>query len=154
MSTIRYATREDSSLIFDFIKKMAIYEKLLDELVGNVELLENNIFDKKGAEVIFIMEGEKEVGFSLYFYNFSTFLTKQTLYLEDIFVLEDYRGKGYGKKMFDFLIKKAKDEDLGRIEWVCLNWNNPSIKFYESLGAKPMDEWTTFRLTEEILKKL
>lgn len=154
MSTIRYATREDSSLIFDFIKKMAIYEKLLDELVGNVELLENNIFDKKGAEVIFIMEGEKEVGFSLYFYNFSTFLTKQTLYLEDIFVLEDYRGKGYGKKMFDFLIKKAKDEDLGRIEWVCLNWNNPSIKFYESLGAKPMDEWTTFRLTEENLKKL
>lgn len=154
MSTIRYATREDSSLIFDFIKKMAIYEKLLDELVGNVELLENNIFDKKGAEVIFIMEGEKEVGFSLYFYNFSTFLTKQTLYLEDIFVLEDYRGKGYGKKMFDFLIKKAKDEDLGRIEWVCLNWNNPSIKFYESLGAKPMDEWTTFRLTEETLKKL
>lgn len=154
MSTIRYATREDSSLIFDFIKKMAIYEKLLDELVGNVDLLENNIFDKKGAEVIFIMEGEKEVGFSLYFYNFSTFLTKQTLYLEDIFVLEDYRGKGYGKKMFDFLIKKAKDEDLGRIEWVCLNWNNPSIKFYESLGAKPMDEWTTFRLTEENLKKL
>lgn len=154
MSTIRYATREDSSLIFDFIKKMAIYEKLLDELVGNVELLENNIFDKKGAEVIFIMEGEKEVGFSLYFYNFSTFLTKQTLYLEDIFVLEDYRGKGYGKKMFDFLIKKAKDEDLGRIEWVCLNWNEPSIKFYESLGAKPMDEWTTFRLTEEDIKKL
>ena len=154
MTEIRYATKEDSKLIFNFIKEMAIYEKMLDSLTGNVELLEENIFDKNGAEVIFVMEDNIEVGFALYFYNFSTFLTKKTIYLEDIFVLENYRGKGYGMKMIKFLVEKSKNEDLGRIEWVCLNWNEPSIKFYKSLGAVSMDEWTTFRLTEDAIKKL
>jgi len=154
MTKIRQAKREDSKLIFEFIKKLAKYEKMTKDVVGSVELLEHWLFDKKLAEVIFIEKDNKEVGFALYFYNFSTFLTKPGLYLEDIFILEEYRNNGLGKKVFNYLIKKAKDENLGRMEWVVLDWNEPSIKFYETLGAKPLNDWIIYRLDEEALNKL
>lgn len=154
MTKIRQAKREDSKLIFEFIKKLAKYEKMSKDVVGSVELLEHWLFDKKLAEVIFIEKDNKEVGFALYFYNFSTFLTKPGLYLEDIFILEEYRNNGLGKKIFNYLIKKAKEENLGRMEWVVLDWNEPSIKFYESLGAKPLNDWIIYRLDEDALNKL
>lgn len=154
MTNIRQAKREDSKLIFEFIKKLAKYEKMTKDVVGSAETLEHWLFDKKLAEVIFIEKDNKEVGFALYFYNFSTFLTKPGLYLEDIFILEEYRNNGLGKKVFNYLINKTKTENLGRMEWVVLDWNEPSIKFYESLGAKPLNDWIIYRLDEEALSKL
>lgn len=151
MNNFRYATINDSSLVFDFIKQLAIYEKMEDLVFGSVELIEKWVFKEKKAEVIFILEDNKEIGFALYFYNFSTFLSKPGIYLEDIFIKEEYRNKGYGKLVFEFLINKAKEEDLGRIEWVCLDWNEPSIKFYEKLGAKPLNDWIIFRLDDKAI---
>lgn len=148
---IRKAVREDAKLIFDFINKLAVYEKMEQDVTGNVSLIEKWVFDEKRAEVIFITENNKEVGFALYFYNFSTFVTKPGIYLEDLYILPEYRNKGYGKQVFQYLIDKAKLEECGRIEWTCLNWNTPSIKFYESLGAIGMNEWTTYRLSDKII---
>lgn len=154
MVKIRKTNKDDVETIFNFIKKIAKYEKLSNKVTGSEELLEKWLFDKKVAEVIFIETDNKVVGYALYFYNFSTFLTKPGLYLEDIFILEEYRNKGYGKMIFSYLINKAKEEGLGRMEWVVLDWNEPSINFYESLGAKAQDEWIIYRLDEEALNKL
>ena len=112
-----------------------------------------DVLDEKKAEVIFALEGEKEVGIALFFHNFSTFLGRSGIYLEDLFVLPEYRKKGYGKGLLKQLAKIAKDRDCGRLEWSCLDWNKPSIDFYLSLGAKQMDEWTTYRLTGETLAR-
>ena len=147
MSTIRIADKEDIELILKFIKGIAEYEKLLHEVRATPELLKEWIFDKKTAEVAFIFEEGKEVGFVLYFYNFSTFVGKSGLYIEDLFVFPEHRGKGYGKALLNHVISKARDERLGRVEWTCLDWNTPSIEFYKAMGAKPMDEWTNFRIT-------
>lgn len=149
----RFAERKDVFKILDFIKKLALYEKMLDQVTATPEILEEWIFDKKKAEVIFALEGEKEVGFALFFHNFSTFLGKAGLYLEDLFVLEEYRGKGYGKFLLSTLAKIANERGCGRLEWYCLDWNTPSINFYKSLGAVSLDEWTTYRLTGEELEK-
>lgn len=154
MVKIRKTNKDDVETIFNFIKKIAKYEKLSNKVTGSEELLEKWLFDKKAAEVIFIETDNKVVGYALYFYNFSTFLTKPGLYLEDIFILEEYRNKGYGKMIFNYLINKAKEEGLGRMEWVVLDWNEPSINFYESLGANAQDEWIIYRLDEEALNKL
>ena len=108
----------------------------------------NNASEEKTC---LICENGKEIGFALYFHNFSTFVGKGGLYLEDIFILPEYRGKGYGKAVFRYLIQKAKELDCGRIEWCCLDWNKPSIEFYKSLGAKPLDEWTIYRLSHDKL---
>ena len=143
---LRKADREDVDLILQFIKGIAEYEKMLDEVKATPELLKEWLFDKNIAEVVFIMEEDREVGFVLYFYNFSTFVGRAGIYIEDLYVKPQYRGKGYGKALIKYLIEKAKREKLGRIEWTCLDWNQPSIDFYKSLGAKPMDEWTNFRL--------
>lgn len=148
---IRKATKNDANLILDFIKKLAEYEKMENQVVATKELLEEWIFDKKKAEVIFVLEDGKEVGFALYFYNFSTFLGKAGIYLEDLFVLPEYRKKGYGKLLLKTLAKEVHEQGLGRLEWSCLDWNTPSIEFYESLGAKMMKEWKVFRLTGEEL---
>lgn len=147
MSTIRIADKEDIDLILKFIKGIAEYEKLLHEVRATPELLKEWLFDKKTAEVAFIMEEGNEVGFVLYFYNFSTFVGKSGLYIEDLFVFPEHRGKGYGKALLNHVISKARDERLGRVEWTCLDWNTPSIEFYKAMGAKPMDEWTNFRIT-------
>lgn len=151
---IRLALEKDLDLIIYFINKIAEYEKMSDDVVLDKETLRDYMFNKKIAKCKFIMEDNKEVGFALYFYNFSTFKGRAGLYLEDIFILEEYRNKGYGKKLFLELVKEAKENNLGRMEWTCLNWNEPSIKFYKSLGAISLDEWKTYRLDESKIKEL
>lgn len=147
----RFATREDTALILEFIKSLAKYEKMLDEVVATTDLLEEWIFDKNKAEVIFALEDGKEVGFALFFHNFSTFLGRAGIYLEDLFVLPQYRGRGYGKGLICKLAEIAVERGCGRLEWWCLDWNRPSIDFYKSLGAEPMGDWTTYRVTGQRL---
>ena len=154
MMTIRFATENDCALILHFIRDLAEYEKMADQVVASEELLREWIFEKQKAEVLFVCEEGKELGFALFFHNFSTFLGRAGIYLEDLFVLQEYRGKGYGKAMLKKLAQIAVECGCGRLEWSCLDWNSPSIDFYRSLGAIPMDDWTTYRLTSETLKKL
>lgn len=149
---IRFANENDTAIILGFIKALAEYEKMADEVVATPEILKEWIFDKKKAEVIFAVENGKEVGFALFFHNFSTFLGRAGIYLEDLFVLPEYRGKGYGKALLKFLAKTTVERGCGRLEWVCLDWNKPSIDFYLSVGAKPLDDWTIYRMTGENLK--
>lgn len=147
----RYAKESDTEKILYFIKELAAYEKMLDEVVATEELLKEWIFEKKKAEVIFAMEGETEVGFALFFHNFSTFLGRAGIYLEDLFVLPEHRGKGYGKGLLKQLAKIAVERGCGRLEWWCLDWNKPSIDFYLSLGAEPMEDWTVYRIAGDTL---
>ena len=151
---IRYAERKDVALILQLIKELACYEKMSDEVVATEAILEDWLFDRKRAEVIFALEGDTEVGFALFFHNFSTFLGRSGLYLEDLFVKPEYRGKGYGKGLLKTLAKIAVERECGRLEWVCLDWNQPSIDFYKSMGAIPMDEWTIYRVAGERLKDM
>lgn len=150
----RYANEKDAGLILEFIRELAKYENMLDEVVATEELLREWIFEKKKAEVIFALEDGKEVGFALFFHNFSTFLGRAGIYLEDLLVKPEYRGKGYGKGLLKKLAQIAKERGCGRLEWWCLDWNKPSIDFYLSLGAEPMDEWTTYRIAGQTLDKL
>lgn len=150
----RFATEDDLTLILDFIRQLAEYEDMLDEVVATEELLKEWIFEKNVAEVIFALEDGIEVGFALFFHNFSTFLGKGGIYLEDLFVKPEYRGKGYGKVLIKKLASIAVERNCGRLEWWCLDWNKPSIDFYLSLGAEPMDEWTVYRITGDTLKRL
>ena len=152
--SIRFATVDDVSKILDFIKGIAEYEKMSDQVIATEQLLREQLFEKKNAEVIFALEGETEVGFALFFHNFSTFMGRAGLYLEDIFVKPEYRGLGYGKMLITELAKIAVERGCGRMEWCCLDWNKPSIDFYRSLGAISMDEWTTYRLTGEALENI
>lgn len=150
----RYAERKDIPLLISFIKKLAEYENMTDQVKIDADTLEKWIFNKEKAEVIFALEDGKEVGYALFFYNFSTFLGKAGIYLEDLFILPEYRGKGYGKGLLKTLAKIAVDNDYGRLEWSCLDWNKPSIDFYLSLGAEPLSDWTMYRTTGDALKKL
>ncbi len=150
----RYATENDLTLILDFIRQLVEYEKMLDEVVATEELLNEWIFDKKIAEVIFALEDGNEVGFALFFHNFSTFLGKAGIYLEDLYVKPEYRGKGYGTGLIKKLASIAVERNCGRLEWWCLDWNKPSIDFYLSLGAEAMDEWTVFRISGSTLDRL
>ena len=150
----RFATENDCALILHFIRDLAEYEKMADQVVASEELLREWIFEKQKAEVLFVCEEGKELGFALFFHKFSTFLGRAGIYLEDLFVLQEYRGKGYGKALLKKLAQIAVERGCGRLEWSCLDWNSPSIDFYRSLGAIPMDDWTTYRLTGETLKKL
>ncbi|GHV28033.1 N-acetyltransferase [Synergistales bacterium] len=152
--TIRAAERRDCALILQFIKDLADYEHMLDQVSATEQLLEDWLFDKRAAEVIFAVRGGEEVGFALYFHNFSTFLGAAGIYLEDLFVKPDYRGQGIGKAILSELARIAIERGCGRLEWWCLDWNKPSIDFYKSLGAKPMDEWTTYRVTGGALRDL
>ena len=154
MLTFRSATEQDTGLVLQFIRALAEYEKMLDLVVADEALLEDQLFRKKNAEVIFAMEDGKEVGFALFFHNFSTFLGRSGLYLEDLYVFPEYRGKGYGKALLRKLASLAVDRGCGRMEWWGLDWNQPSIDFYRSLGAEPMNEWTVYRLTGETLERL
>ena len=150
----RYAERKDTPLILAFIQALAEYEKMLDEVVADEKILEEWIFDKQKAEVLFAMSDGKEVGFALFFHNFSTFLGRAGIYLEDLFVLPEYRGRGYGKAILRKLASIAVERKCGRLEWWCLDWNKPSIDFYLSLGAEPMKDWTVYRIAGDTLKKL
>ena len=151
---IRFAERKDCALILEFIRALAEYEKMSDEVVATPQLLEEWLFEKNKAEVIFALEDGKEVGFALFFHNFSTFLGRAGIYLEDLFVLPEHRGKGYGKGLLTELAKLTVQRGCGRLEWSCLDWNKPSIDFYLSMGAKPMDDWTVYRITGERLQEL
>lgn len=150
----RFAERKDVGLILQFIKELAVYDKLIDEVVTEEATLEEWIFNKKTAEVIFVMEEETEVGFALFFQNFSTFLGRAGLYLEDLYVKPEYRKKGYGKGLILKLAEIARERGLGRMEWMCLDWNRPSIDFYLSLGAKPMLGWKVYRVAGKELENL
>ena len=152
--TIRQANINDVSIILSFIKELAEYENMSDQVVATEELLKEWLFEKKKAEVLLAMEGDTPVGFALYFYNFSTFLGRAGIYLEDLFVKKEYRGKGYGKALLKELARIAISQGCGRLEWCCLDWNQPSIDFYLSLGAVSMDDWTQYRVTGDTLKKL
>ena len=152
--TFRNAERKDTALILQFIKELADYEKMLDEVVADETTLETWIFDKQKAEVIFAIEDGKEVGFALFFHNFSTFLGRAGIYLEDLYVKPEYRGKGYGKAILKKLASIAVERGCGRLEWWCLDWNKPSIDFYLSLGAEPMSDWTVYRIAGDTLKQL
>ena len=152
---IRHAEEQDVPLIHEFIRQLAIYEKLFDQMVATKKDLRKNLFgDSRYAETIIGYEGDKPVCFALYFYNFSTFLGKPGIYLEDLFVYSDYRGKGYGKAMLTYLAKLAVENGCGRLEWAVLDWNEPSLVFYESLGARPMKEWIINRVDGTNLKNL
>lgn len=151
---LRYADEGDTALILDFIKELAVYEKMLDQVVATEEGLRNSLFRKKAAEVIIGEYEGKPVGFALFFHNFSTFLGQAGLYLEDLYVKPEMRGKGIGKIMLAFLAGLALERNCGRLEWWVLDWNEPSIRFYKKLGAVPMDEWTVYRVTGDNLKVL
>ncbi len=150
----RYAKRTDVPLILRFIKELAEYENLLDEVIATEELLEKWIFDEKKSEVIFAVVDNVEIGFALFFHNFSTFLGRAGIYLEDLYISKEYRGNGYGKSLLKELARITVERECGRLEWWCLDWNKPSIDFYLSLGAEAMDEWTVYRLSGDTLKNL
>ena len=150
----RFAEEKDVPLILQFIKDLAEYEHMLDEVVATEELLTEWIFQKEKAEVIFVLEDGKEVGFALFFHNFSTFLGRAGIYLEDLYVKPEYRHKGYGKGLLKKLAQIAVERGCGRLEWWCLDWNQPSIDFYLSLGAEPMEDWTVYRIAGDTLHKL
>lgn len=152
--TFRYATESDVSKILYFIKELAAYEKMLDEVVATEELLREQIFEQKKAEVILAIENGAEIGFALFFHNFSTFLGRSGVYLEDLYVKPECRGKGYGKAILKELARIAVERGCGRLEWSCLDWNKPSINFYLSLDAEPMKNWMIYRVAGETLNKL
>ncbi len=152
--SFRYAKREDAELILKFIKDLARYEKMENEVVATKELLEEWLFEKEKAEVIFAVSDGKEIGFALFFHNFSTFLGRAGIYLEDLYVMPEYRGRGYGKAILKKLAEIAIERGCGRLEWWCLNWNKPSIDFYLSLGAEPMKDWTVYRISGKTLEDM
>ena len=152
--TFRNAERKDTALILRFIKELAEYEKMSDQVVADEAKLKEWIFDKQKAEVICALEDGKVVGCALFFHNFSTFLGRAGIYLEDLYVKPEYRGKGYGKAILKRLASIAAERGCGRLEWWCLDWNKPSIDFYTSLGAEPMSDWTVYRITGDTLKQL
>ena len=152
---IKKAEKKDLSLVLHFIRQLAAYEKLSHEVVATEDKLERYLFgDEKVAEVLLGYYKDIPVGFALYFFNFSTFLAKPGIYLEDLYVLEGYRGKGFGKTLLTYLASFAVENDCGRLEWAVLDWNKPSIEFYKSVGATLMNEWIGNRVTGEALKKL
>lgn len=151
---LRETTIEDTGLILSFIKAIAEYEKMSNDVVATEETLRKSIFEDNRAKVLIAEENGEPIGFALYFFNFSTFIGKAGLYLEDIFLLPQCRGKGYGKEVFKVLAKIAVENSCERMEWVCLNWNTPSIEFYKSFGSFGMDDWTTYRLAGDKINDL
>jgi GNAT superfamily N-acetyltransferase len=151
---LRFAEEKDIPVILKFIKELAIYENLLDQVTANEEILLESLFKRKVAEVIIAEYEGEAVGYALFFYNFSTFLGRPGIYLEDLYVTPEMRGKGFGKIILSYLAKLVVERDCGRLEWACLDWNEPSIKFYKGLGAISMEDWSVYRLTGEALESL
>ncbi len=146
---LRLAQPEDTALILDFITRLAAYEKCSDEVVADIPTLHHSLFVEKSAEVVIAEEDNIPIGFALFFHNFSTFVGRKGLYLEDLFIIPEKRGLGYGKIILKYLAKLADERNCGRMEWICLDWNAPSLAFYRSIGAVPLDEWTVQRLSEK-----
>ena len=151
---VRFATRADVPLIIDFVRKLARYEHLENEVVADEAVMAKWLFDEKKAEVLFALCDGKEVGFALFFHNFSTFLGRCGIYLEDLFVLPEYRGQGFGKGLLKELARITVQRGCGRLEWCCLDWNQPSIDFYKKQNAVSMDDWTIYRLTGDALEAM
>ena len=152
MFSIRAAVENDVSLILQFIIELSEYEKLRHEVVATEEKLHESLFEKKMAEVLIAEFGNEPVGFALFFNNYSTFLGQPGIYLEDLYIKPEMRGKGFGKLLFRHVAKLAAERNCGRFEWACLNWNEPAIEFYTKQGAVPQNDWTVYRLTSEKLK--
>ncbi|NFF60932.1 GNAT family N-acetyltransferase [Clostridium botulinum] len=151
---LRFADEKDAGLILQFIKELALYEKMSNEVIATEEILRKSLFELKVAEVVIGEYKDKPIGFILFFHNFSTFVGRPGLYLEDLYVKPEMRGRGFGKIMLSFLAKLAVERECGRFEWVCLDWNRSSIDFYKSMGAVPMDEWTIYRVNGNALNTL
>lgn len=151
---IRTAIENDVPVILSFIKELAEYEKLRNEVTASEDILRRNLFEKNYAEVIIGELNSEPVGFALFFHNFSTFLGKPGIYLEDLYVMEKYRSRGFGKKLLAHLAELTIERDCGRLDWSVLDWNKPAIDFYLSIGAKPMEDWKVFRLTGKELSSL
>ena len=152
--TYRPAERGDIELIMKFIRDLAEYEKLADQVVADAGVLADWLFEKRVAKVVFALCDGVEAGFALYFHNFSTFLGRAGIYLEDLYVRPGYRGRGLGLGLMRYLARECVQLGCGRLEWSCLDWNRPSIDFYLAIGAVPQSEWTTYRLTGEALAAL
>lgn len=152
--TIRFATQEDVGTILGFIRELAAYERLEEQVTATEALLRENLFARQGAQVLLAQWAGVPVGFALFFHNFSTFLGRPGLYLEDLYIQPAYRGRGIGKQLLRRLARLAVEQGCGRLEWSCLNWNAPSIAFYRGLGAVPMEGWSVYRLTGEALQRL
>ncbi len=152
--TIRFARPEDTDVILRFIRLLAEYEHLADQVVATPELLRQWIFEKQKAEVLLAEVDSQTIGFALFFHNFSTFQGRAGIYLEDLFVLPEFRGKGYGKALLRRLAQLTLERGCGRLEWVCLDWNQPSINFYLSINAQPMCDWTIYRLSGNTLQAM
>lgn len=146
---IRFVNEGEEGLVLHFIKGIAEYEKMSECVVATEEGIHKAIFEQHACNVLIIEHNDRPIGFCLYFHTFSTFCGRTNMYLEDIFINEDMRGMGIGKEVFRILMEIALEEGCQRLEWVCLNWNEPSKKFYEKMGAKPLDEWTTWRMTDK-----
>lgn len=152
--TFRFAGRADVPLVLRFIRELARYERMEDQVVADEATLERELFDEGGAEVLIAETGGEAVGFALFFHNFSTFLGRRGLYLEDLYVRPEARGAGVGTALIRELARIAVERGCGRLEWWCLDWNEPSIRFYRALGAEPMDDWTVYRIAGDTLRKL
>ena len=150
-AAFRRAVREDVPLILRFIRALAEYEHLSHEVTADEAVLEEWLFQKHSAEVLFVLADGREAGFAVFFQNFSTFLGRAGIYLEDLYVLPEYRGRGLGKALLRELARLAAERGCGRLEWACLDWNRPSIDFYLSMGARPMSDWTVYRLAGDDL---
>lgn len=150
--TFRYAEEADMGLLLRFVKELAEYERLLDEVVATEDTLRESLFEKKAAGAFFAVVDGTEVGFCVFYYNLSSFVGRAGIFIEDIYVKPEHRGRGYGKAMMKEIARMANEEGCGRVEWSCLDWNEQSINFYLSLGAKPMDEWTVYRMAGDALK--
>ena len=151
---IRFAVPGDETTVLGFIRALADYEHLSGEVVATEDLLREWLFEKRTAEVFIAELDGRPIGYALFFYNFSTFLGRSGIYLEDLFILPEHRGHGYGKALLRRLAQLALERGCGRLEWACLDWNRPSIDFYLSLNARPMEDWTTYRLTGETLRAM
>jgi len=151
---IRPSTPADTRLILKFILELAEYEKMTDQVIATADILKEWLFEKRTAEVVIAELDSVPVGYMLFFQNFSTFLGRGGIYLEDLYIQPHARGKGFGKQLLKYLAAEAVKRGCGRMEWACLDWNRPSIDFYLSLGAQPMDEWTTYRLSGDALRQL
>jgi GNAT superfamily N-acetyltransferase len=152
---IRRATERDVPVILSFIRQLAEYERLSHEAVMTEDILRESLFGSRpAAEVLLGYSGDRPVAFAVFFHNFSTFLGRSGLYLEDLFVIPEMRGKGFGRALLVELAKIARERKCGRFEWAVLDWNEPAIEFYKAIGAVPMDEWTIFRVTGEALNRL
>lgn len=151
---LRTTEEKDVPLILSFIKELAEYEKMSNDVIATEEVLRESLFKRKVAEVIIGEFNNQPVAFAVFFHNFSTFVGKPGIYLEDLYVKPEMRGKGIGKLILSYIAKLCVERNCGRLEWACLDWNEPSIKFYKKMGAVPMDEWTVYRVSDNALTEL